>query len=138
MRNYLYGNLLCNEIIIKQIFSDFENNDKQGFIFPDDFISRIQNTSDFKTEIWINIYKIIDISFANLNIRSDNIMNFPSSNMFWPKNKTIHLIANKKIIKLSHKESDQIDGIILNAFENISFILLIWIDFIITPFFILF
>ena len=70
---------------------DFENNDKQGFIFPEVFISRIQKTSDFKTENSIKIDKIIEISFPNLNIRADNIMNFPAGNMFCAKNKTIHL-----------------------------------------------
>ena len=110
--------MLDNEIIIKQILFYFENNDKIGFIFPEDFISRIQNTSDFKTKSIIGIDIIIDISFPNLNIRADNITNFLAGNMFWAKNKTIHPIVNEKIIILSHEESDQIDGTILNAFEN--------------------
>ena len=96
--------MLDNEIIIKQILFDFENNDKLGFIFPEDFISRIQNTSDFKTKNIIKIDIIFDISFPNLNIREDNIMNFSAGNIFLAKNNTIHPIVNEKIIILSHEE----------------------------------
>lgn len=34
-RNYLYNNLLGNENIISEILSEFENNDKLGFSFPE-------------------------------------------------------------------------------------------------------
>ena len=81
-QNYLYDNLLCNEIIIKQILQDFENNDKLGFIFYQHFISIIQNANDFKTKNLIQIDKMFDISFPNLNIRADNVMNFPAFNIF--------------------------------------------------------
>ena len=36
-RNYLYENLLGNEKIISEILSDFENNEKLGFIFPENY-----------------------------------------------------------------------------------------------------
>lgn len=45
-------------------------------------------------------------------------MNFPACNIFWARNKAISQIVNEKIIKLSHEESAQIDGIIFNAIEK--------------------
>ena len=36
-RNYLYNNLLGNENIISEILADFENNDKLGFSFPENY-----------------------------------------------------------------------------------------------------
>ena len=36
-RNYLLENLLGNEKIISEILSDFENNEKLGFIFPENY-----------------------------------------------------------------------------------------------------
>ena len=44
----------------------------------------------------------------NLNIRADNIMNFPAGNIFWSRNKAIRQIVNEKIYKLSHEENAQI------------------------------
>ena len=36
-RNYLYNKLLGNENIISEILSEFENNDKLGFSFPENY-----------------------------------------------------------------------------------------------------
>jgi lipopolysaccharide biosynthesis protein len=36
-RNYLLNNLLGNKDIIFEILTDFENNDKLGFVFPENY-----------------------------------------------------------------------------------------------------
>ena len=36
-RDYLYDNLLGSKEIISEILTDFENNEKLGFIFPEHY-----------------------------------------------------------------------------------------------------
>ena len=117
-RQFLYENLLGNKIIIKQILSDFENNKKLGFIFPEHFISIIKCANEFKSKNWNKIDKIFDILFPNLKIKAGNIMNFPAGNMFWARTEAIHQIFSEKIIKLCPEERGQIDGTIFHAIER--------------------
>ena len=110
-RIYLYENLLGSENIIKQIISDFENNNRLGFIFPEHFYALNKFIYEYKYRNWNIINKIFEMVFTNLNIRAGNIINFPSGNMFWARTSAIYQIFNEKIIKNTPEEKGQTDGI---------------------------
>ena len=117
-QRYLYENLLGNQNIINQILSDFENNNKLGFIFPEHYYPLIKFAYEYKSKICNHMDKIFDILFPNMKIRTGNILNFPAGNMFWAKTEAIHQIFNEKIINLAPRERGQIDGTILHAIER--------------------
>ena len=68
-RNYLYGNLLGNIEIVSEILSDFENNNKLGFIFPETFYNVIKYT--WKTSKTIKKYMnlLLNKIFPGNNIK---------------------------------------------------------------------
>ena len=118
-RNYLLENLLGNEKIISEILSDFENNEKLGFIFPE------------------NYYKVLfqfDIKFINRNnkliivyflkkyfhkLRIGRNLDFPAGNMFWARVNAIHQIFNEKYENNLYLEIGQRYWTITNAIERI-------------------
>ena len=92
-RTYLYNNLLGNNEIIAEILSDFENYDKLGFAFPENYREIINSTKRiekldrkcmnillsklFQDSKYITGYKLID---------------FPAGNMFWARVEAVHQI----------------------------------------------
>ena len=119
-QQYLFENLLGNKNIIIKILSDFENNKKLGFIFPEPDFFHISKA--YMHENFLNYYymhKILDILFPNKDIWPGNILAFPVGNMFWSRTKAIYQIFNEKIIELSPEENGALDGTILHAIERI-------------------
>ena len=45
-KKYIHSNLLGNSIIIKEILTDFENNNKLGLIFPEKYYKSLYNFGD--------------------------------------------------------------------------------------------
>ena len=117
-QKYLYENLLGNKNIIKQILSDFENYDKLGFIFPENYYAIIKNSYFYKYKIYYHLDKILEIIFPNKNIRVGNIINFPAGNMFWARTNAVYQIFNEKLIKLAPRENGQKDDTLLHAIER--------------------
>ena len=122
-REYIYENLIGSKEIISNILSDFEKNEKLGFIFPEVYYDIIKGIYDFETneklgfifpEAYYDIIKKIkDFDNTNLalNIHNKKYMNFilkkifrkykvdeklifPVGNMFWAKTKAIYQIFN--------------------------------------------
>ena len=92
-RKYLYNNLLGNTIIISEIITDFENNDKLGFIFPETFHKVM---IEYKTEITQKdkyfIKHFLKKLKLNKSLRLEEQEEFPIGNMFWAKTDSIHQI----------------------------------------------
>ena len=117
-QQYLYENLLGNENIIKQILTDFENNNKLGFIFPENYHTIIKNSYFYKYKIYYHLDIIFGILFPNKKLRAGNIMNFPAGNMFWARTNAIYQIFNEKLIQLAPGENGQKDDTLLHAIER--------------------
>ena len=79
-RNYLYENLLGNSEIIYEIISDFENNNKLGFIFPETFYKCIIFTWRKNKIIIKYINYLLNKIFPGHKIKNDLV--FPAGHMF--------------------------------------------------------
>ena len=118
-RNYLYNNLLGNENIISEILSEFENNDKLGFSFPENYYKalllfgeKLSNKNKVLMKYLLN--KLFKFKF---NIGSK--IEFPIGNMFWARVNSIYQIFNEDFTNEIPKELGQKDGTIMHAIERI-------------------
>ena len=117
-RNYLFNNLLGNKKIISEIITDFENNSKLGFIFPENYYKILLNFNIYLTDndkYYMNY--LLDKIFKNRTV--GEILDFPMGNMFWARVKAIYQIFKTNIDYSSLKEQGQIDGTIIHAIERI-------------------
>ena len=117
-RNYLLENLLGNKKIISEILSDFENNEKLGFIFPENyykvlFLFGIQLNKNNKSFI-IHLLK----KYFN-KFRLGKKLEFPAGNMFWARVNAIHQIFNEEYENILPLEIGQKDGTIMHGIERI-------------------
>ena len=100
-RNYLYKNLLGSKEIISNILTDFENNEKLGFIFPETFYEAKGHALKLNEHLENNINFLINQIFPGY--KKGKILNFPAGNMFWAKFEAIYqifnLVINKKLCK---------------------------------------
>lgn len=117
-QNYLYENLLGSKIIITKILSDFESNNKLGFIFPEPFYFHIKDAYLHNYQNYYYIHKLFNILFPNIDIWAGNIFTFPVGNMFWARTKAVYQLFNDKIIKLAPEENGGLDGTIIHAIER--------------------
>lgn len=88
-RIYLFNNLLGKTEVISEILSDFENHDKLGFVFPENYYKILIHTM----YITRGIKKYMNFLFAKLFHRykiSDKYFDFPGGNMFWARTKAIY------------------------------------------------
>ena len=99
-RNYLLNNLLGNKMIISEILTDFENNDKLGFIFPENYYKIILQLKDKLKRIDIfNIKSLLNKYFGKLiNLRIGKKLDIPLGNMFWAKVNSIYQIFEKEFV----------------------------------------
>ena len=90
-RIYLFNNLLGTTEIISEILTDFENHDKLGFIFPENYYKILKHTMN----ITHGVKKSMNFLFTKLFHRykiSDNYFDFPGGDMFWARTKAIYQI----------------------------------------------
>ena len=118
-RNYLLENLLGNEKIISEILSDFENNEKLGFIFPENYYKvffqfGIQFINRNNKSIIIHLLKVYFHKF-----RIGKKLEFPAGNMFWARVNAIYQIFNGKYENNLPIEIGQKDGTIMHGIERI-------------------
>ena len=118
-RNYLYNNLLGNENIISEILSEFENNDKLGFSFPENYYKALllfgEKLSN-KNKVLMK-YLLNKLFKFKLNIGSK--IEFPIGNMFWARVNSIYQIFNEDFSNEIPKELGQKDGTLMHAIERI-------------------
>lgn len=89
-RKYLYNNLLGNTEIISEILSDFENNDKLGFIFPEAFYEAKEAELKLNELLIKSINYLINKMFKGY-LRGKKL-DFPAGDMFWAKSKAVYQI----------------------------------------------
>ena len=90
-RIYLFNNLLGTPEVISELLTDFENHDKLGFIFPENYYKILIHTM----YITHGVKKGMNFLFTKLFHRykiSDNYFDFPGGNMFWGRIKAIYQI----------------------------------------------
>jgi lipopolysaccharide biosynthesis protein len=119
-RKYLYNNLLGSENIVTEILSDFENNDKLGFAFPENYYKA---SLLFGEQINYlnkkNMKYLLHKLFHNFKLKIGEKIVFPLGNMFWAKTKAIFQIFNENFENEIPEEFGQKDGTIMHAIERI-------------------
>ena len=116
-RNYLYNNLLGNNIIISEILSDFENKDKLGFIFPETFYKLINQSFLLTKKNKKYMKYILKKLFSYNNI--GNKLDFPAGNMFWARFDAIYQIFEYNFFNKFESEKDQTNDTIMHGIERI-------------------
>ena len=114
-RIYLYKNLLGSKELISNILSDFENNEKLGFIFPETFYEAKGHALKLNNRLKNNINFLFNQIFPGY--KTGKILDFPAGNMFWAKFKAIYQIFNIVINKKLCKEGSPLT--VLYALERI-------------------
>lgn len=120
-RQYLYNNLLGNKEIIAEIITKFENNEKLGFIYPENY---------YKIALLLNVKKSIELNkiqmnfilkkiFHNKRYKIGQFLDFPAGNMFWAKVKAIYQIFYLDISDKVPREKGQLDITIMHGIERI-------------------
>lgn len=117
-RIYLYENLLGNKNITSKILSDFENNNKLGFFFPEHYHIQTKYVYNWNMANAKQVNHFFEILFPNKKIKVGETLDFPVGNMFWARTKAIYQLFNDKIIELCPKENGQIDGTVLHGIER--------------------
>ena len=117
-RKYLYNNLLGNERIVSEIMTEFQNNEKLGFIFPEFFYKVLDL---FGKEPYDSNYKYMDYIIKKLFPKyeiSKNYFDYPEGDMFWARVKAVYQIFNLNLKKIP-KESGQLNLTLMHGIERI-------------------
>ena len=118
-RQYLYNNLLGNEETVSEILSDFENNEKLGFIMPESYNNIILNHGKQLNPInRDNINFLLNTTFPDKKYQVGKILDFPIGNMFWSRVSAVHQIFELNISDQFPKEKWQTDCTIMHAIER--------------------
>jgi len=117
-RNYLYNNLIGNNEIISEILTDFENNQKLGFIFPEPYYKILDI---FGIQKYDSNYKYMNFILKKLYSKyriKINYFDYPSGNMFWAKVNAVYQIFNFNI-KFFPKEKGQLNLTLMHGIERL-------------------
>ena len=99
-RQYLYDNLLGSEETVSEILTDFESNEKLGFILPESYNNIILNHGKQLNPInKNNINFLLNTTFPDKKYQVGKILDFPIGNMFWSRVSAIHQIFEINIFK---------------------------------------
>ena len=90
-RIYLLNNLLGTTELISEILSDFENNEKLGFIFPENFYKILQYTMYVEPNIKVSMKYLFTKLLPEYEFPS-GYFDFPGGDMFWARTKAIYQI----------------------------------------------
>ena len=119
-RKYLYNNLLGSENIVTEILSDFENNDKLGFAFPENYYEVLllfgEQINNLNKK---NMKYLLQKLFHNFKLKIGEKIVFPVGNMFWAKINAIFQIFNENFKNEIPEEFGQKDGTIMHGIERI-------------------
>ena len=118
-RNYLYNNLLGNENIISDILSEFENNDKLGFSFPENYYKALLLFGEKLSNKNKALMKYLLNKFFKFKFNIGSKIEFPIGNMFWARVNSIYQIFNEDFQNEIPEELGQKDGTIMHAIERI-------------------
>ena len=115
-RIYLYENLLGSSELITEILSDFENNEKLGFIYPENFFECVKYTMDTDPSIKNSMNYLLNRLFPGYKI-GNRYFDFPAGDMFWARSEAV-----KQIFKIDINHiipSEQKPKTLLYAIERI-------------------
>jgi lipopolysaccharide biosynthesis protein len=90
-RTYLFNNLLGTKEIISDVLSDFETDNKLGFIFPENYHQIVEHTMFLIPKTKERMNYLLKILFHRYKI-SDKYVEFPAGDMFWSRTKAIYQI----------------------------------------------
>ena len=116
-RTYLFRNLLGNSRIISEILTDFENFDKLGFIFPENFYDCIKFALKIKDADRYYTNFVLNKIFPGLKI--GETIDFPAGNMFWARVESIYQVFEQSFEDLIPEENNQRTGTILHGIERV-------------------
>ena len=116
-RKYLFRNLLGNSHIISEILTDFENYDKLGFIFPENFYDCVSVALKLKDADRYYTNFVLNKIFPGYKI--GETLDFPAGNMFWARVESIHQIFDQSFEDLIPEENNQLTGTILHGIERV-------------------
>ena len=116
-RTYLFRNLLGNSRIISEILTDFENFDKLGFIFPENFYECIKFALKIKDADRYYTNFVLNKIFPGHKI--GETIDFPAGNMFWARVESIYQIFEQSFEDLIPEENNQHTGTILHGIERV-------------------
>ena len=102
-RNYLYKNLLGSDIV-SEILSDFENNQKLGFIFPETYYQSKESALKINKRLINSINYLINQIFEGYQIGKN--LDFPAGNMFWAKSIAVYQIFKLNLNKVVYLEGN--------------------------------
>ncbi len=96
-RIHLYKNLLGSSELISEILSDFENNDKLGIIYPENYKECVPYTMDlgFQDRKYMNY--ILNKLFPGFKV-GNKYFDFPAGDMFWARNEAVYQIFKKDLL----------------------------------------
>ena len=119
-REYLYNNLLGNKDIISEILTEFENNEKLGFIYPEtyykvlDKFGKQKHDSNYK---YMNY--ILKQLFIKIRVLDNYYFDYPEGNMFWAKVDAVYQIFQIKIEDKFIKEMRKLNMTLIHGIERI-------------------
>ena len=116
-RNYLYNNLIGNKRIVSEILSDFENNKKLGFIFPETFYYIIKEKYKLTNKNLKYMKYILKKLFPDS--KPGILLDFPAGNMFWARTSAIFQIFEFNFDIKFAKEKNQTNNTIMHGIERI-------------------
>ena len=90
-RSYLFNNLLGTTEIISEILSDFENHDKLGFIFPQNYYKILKFTMKLDSKYKEKMDYLFSKVLPGYKF-SYKYFDFPAGDMFWARTKAISRI----------------------------------------------
>ena len=118
-RRYLYNNLLGSVETVSEILTDFENNEKLGFILPESYNNIILNHGKKLNPInKNNINFLLNTTFPDKKYQVGKILDFPIGNMFWSRVSAVHQIFELNISDQFPTEKWQTDFTIMHAIER--------------------
>ena len=102
-RNYLYKNLLGSDIV-PEILSDFENNQKLGFIFPETYYQSKESALKLNSSLVNSMNYLINQMFEGHQIGKN--LDFPAGDMFWAKSIAVYQIFKLNLNKVIYLEGN--------------------------------
>ena len=115
-RRYLYENLLGNSRIISEILTDFENTERLGLIFPENFYDCINYA--IKLEDYDRYFTNLVLNKLFPGYKIGDNLDFPAGNMFWARVEAIYQILEQSFDNLFPEEDNQISFTIMHGIER--------------------
>ena len=116
-RNYLYKNLLGSEKIVSEILTNFENYDKLGVVYPENFYEVIELSFGLSDTTIGYMNYILKKLFPGY--QTGKILNFPAGDMFWARVDAIYQVFERKFDKKFSSEAAQVGDTIAHGIERI-------------------